>query len=82
MSEPTKLTELQRAERVLTSQGMSRLLARTALASYLDRLAELCSAEGVLASDAKTRFAAIWQEHVLLLNEQKATDETTDLEAT
>lgn len=72
------MDKLKKAERVLVSQGKSKLLAQSALAPYLDRLAALCGDDGKVVADTPAKFEAIWFEHIDKLNAAKATDETTD----
>lgn len=69
------MNQLQKAQRVLISQGKSKLLAETTLKDYQSRLAALCDSDGKVSPDAPAAFLAIWSEHCEAM---KATDETTD----
>ena len=68
------LNKLQRARRVLVSQGKAPVLAESSLSSRLDEIAALCSESGQVSASAASQFERIWHEHVMELNAQKATD--------
>lgn len=73
------MNKLKKAERVLVSQGRSKLLASSTMAQYVDRLAALCNDDGTLKPDTPARFEAVWYEHIDRLNELKATDAETEV---
>lgn len=68
------MNNIQRAKRVLASQGKSVLLATGSMAGRVDELAALCSESGVVSPDAPKAFERIWHQHTAEMDQQKATD--------
>lgn len=73
MPESPPLTSLQRAQRVLTSQGRAKNDTMIYSDAELEQIAQMCDAQGTIATDAYDRFNAFTAEYH---DSRKATAET------
>lgn len=74
MKPRSNLTEVQRAKRVLISQGKAAVLVTSSLKERLSEIAALCGEDGRVKSGAAEAFARIWNDHITTLNARKASD--------